>query len=428
MPNKTKKTKRTLPIRGLKRAAHSEKLSDVAKALRVLGGLGGSKVGGFIGGPPGAEFGRTLGTSAGAFISKLTGHGAYKLLNAEKVKRNSLINNTSAPRFSLGSEGVRICHREYLMDVSSTVDFAYNVFPINPGQSKTFPWLCNIAENFQEYIINGLLIEFKSTSAQIYSSTNTSMGVIVMSFSYDAIRPPFTNKVLQLNADWAVDIRPDLSTLAPMECAKGSNPLTELYVRPDSLSTVPDIHTYDMANFQISTVGSQVENVVGELFITYDVTFKKASIIDDKLSHFSHYNLGTTVTLPSKPFGIVLPMLGTTMELSFDDSTKEITLPYNISSGNFVVTYSLYCNPNTNLTAPIITALTNCVTINYYSSATNSFVTPIAANSTQSNLISTFSFKVTGPSAKLLLVGGVCSNAALLDGDLQITQLPVLVG
>jgi hypothetical protein len=39
-----------------------------------------------------------------------------------------------------------------------------------------FPWLSNIAQNFESYKLRGLVFEFKSMSGDALTSTNTALG------------------------------------------------------------------------------------------------------------------------------------------------------------------------------------------------------------------------------------------------------------
>lgn len=65
----------------------------------------------------------------------------------------------SKPRVTAGTKGVVITHREMIGQIiSSSTTLAYSVdaFVINPGKYSTFPWLSNIAGNFDRYIMRKL--------------------------------------------------------------------------------------------------------------------------------------------------------------------------------------------------------------------------------------------------------------------------------
>lgn len=146
--------------------------------------------------------GGQLGTIAGNFLSKIFGLGAYKM------KRNNVYNDMvsqQVPVMHSSSESVVFRHREYIADVSSSTTFTTTSYSVNPGLSATFPYLCNIAQNFQEYQFNGLVFEFKSTSADALNSTNTALGSVILAAQYRADAPLFVDKQQMLNEMWSVD-------------------------------------------------------------------------------------------------------------------------------------------------------------------------------------------------------------------------------
>jgi len=427
MPLKRKTAQKQKKRRVTKRVP----VGKIATALRLLGGLGGSTLGGMVAGPAGHRVGKHLGTKAGAFISRITGHGDYNITNASIVKRNTLISNTTSPTFALAKEGIRVAHREFITDVViNNTAFSSQSFPINPGQSITFPWLSNIAQNFQQYVINGLIIEYKSTSAQLYSSTNTAMGTVIMSFAYDPSQVPFTSKQAQLNADWAVDVRPDLSTMAALECARNSNPFTELLVRADALLPPNNIQVYDMASFQISTVGSQVANTIGELYITYDITLKKP-IMSPFLGRFTHYAL-TNSYLPAHALGSdSLPptsMLGSNFPLTFLVDLSTFIFPTTIESGNFLLIYTCVTHSGLTLQAPNIVCLSNATPFSYLSPGYNNIYSTSNPSTTASDLVSMTAVSITGPGATFQITNGQLDITKTVGGDLMVVPLPSTLG
>jgi len=410
-----------------RRVTKRSSVGKIATALRLLGGLGGSTLGGMVAGPSGQRVGKHLGTKAGAFISRITGHGDYNITNASLVKRNTLISNTTSPTFALAKEGIRVAHREFITDVTiNNTGFSAQTFPINPGQSITFPWLSNIAQNFQQYVIHGLIIEYKSTSAQLYSSTNTSMGTVIMSFAYDPSQVPFTNKQAQLNADWAVDVRPDLSTMAALECARNSNVFTELLVRPDALLPPSTLQVYDMAVFQISTVGSQVANTIGELYVTYDITFKKP-IMSPFLGRFTHYQL-TNSYLPDYSLGLSTAppknMIASNFPLTFLQPLSTFIFPDTIEAGNFLLIYSCTTHSGDSLQAPAIACISNATPFNYFAFGSNSIFSTSTTSTTASDIVSMAAVSITGPAPEFQIVNGILDVSKTIMGDLTVLPLP----
>jgi len=215
-----------------------------------------------------------IGMMAGNGISKIFGLGAYKM------KSNSLFDShtsSQVPFMHSTDESVTFRHREYIADISSSVAFAAQQFQVNPGLSQSFPYLQSIASSFQEYKFKGLIYEFKSTGAtSLVNGTNTAMGTVMLAAQYKADAPGFTSKVDLLNEMWSVDAKTSDSCILPIECSPKENPMSIQYVRTGA--PIGDIKLYDLCNVTVATQGSQGANVVGELWVSYEVEFFKPAV------------------------------------------------------------------------------------------------------------------------------------------------------
>lgn len=229
--------------------------------------------------------GRIAGQAASAagglakrWFSSVTGMGAYR------IRKNSLMNGP--PLFN--DEPVYFTHREFIADVTGSTTFASTVYSVNPGMSETFPWLSGQMAGFEQYIFEGLLFEFKSTSANALNSTNTALGTVIMATNYDALDQPFSNKQQMEAYEFAVATKPSESCIHPVECDPRKNTLSELYVRANTAVTNGDLRMYDLGNFTIATAGMQAAATIGELWVTY-----KVKAIRKKLSTPTGDNLGS---------------------------------------------------------------------------------------------------------------------------------------
>ena len=277
----------------------------------------GSKIGGIFGAP-------VLGRHAGSMIGSLFGSGDYK------IESNSIIQGASqeVPSFKGGNTVVR--HREYIKDiVTSSVagQFQNETFRINPGLAATFPWLCVIAQNYDEYKIHGMVFEFKTSSSDALNSTNTALGSVIMATEYNVVAPSFTTKQQMENYQYSNSAKPSLSQMHGIECAEGTAPLNELFIRQGDTAAGEDLRFYDFANFQIATVGFQAASVnIGELWVTYEIEFLKARIprtiggaqncghvVRYDSSVFSSNLLGATAVKSSGP--LALDIFGATNNL-----------------------------------------------------------------------------------------------------------------
>lgn len=245
----------------------AKKLKKVAqfadKPLETTGGWLGNKMGE-----------RTFGRNAGKFLGRIVGSGDYT------VRSNTLMTSSWAgdtvPQFGAGGpRGIRVTHREYIGDIITSSDGSFKIqqFALNPGLNTTFPWLAGIAAQYDQWKPNGIVAAFKTT-ASTYSGT-AALGVVVMATDYDVDDPPYASKVEMENSEFAVSASVANSLLHPVECAMNERPTRVLYTRQGD---VREKHFYDLGNFYVATAGAAPSTNIGELWITYDITFYKEQI------------------------------------------------------------------------------------------------------------------------------------------------------
>lgn len=231
------------------------------------------KVGSLIGSVagPGGSF---LGGLAGKAFGYITGMGEYHL------RSNTLMNEgaqSQGPPVFGDTSTVRVKHREYIKDITSSVEFSVESFALNPGQT-TFPWLSRVAAQYEQYRIRGLVFEFKSTSANAVGSTNTALGSVIMVTDHDALDPAFTTKRQMEAYEFSVAGNPADNIMHPVECAPERNVMTQMFVRSGSIPTGADRRLYDLGNFYIATVGMQAASTIGELWVSYDVELERPKL------------------------------------------------------------------------------------------------------------------------------------------------------
>jgi hypothetical protein len=266
------------------KVAKPHKGSQPQSMLSKLAGYApdaGASIGGLFG-PVGAK----VGGIAGSLVSKIFGSGDYK------VEGNTLM-GTPVPTFAMNGRSTIISHREYLGDISGSTAFTNKVYAINPGLSNTFPWLSQVAANYEQYRMLGLIFEYRPTSGTAVSSTNTALGTVVMATDYDAENPPFSNKQQMESYEFASSCVPYDKMLHPVECSTKEKTIDLAYIRTGPLSQVTptstDIQFYDLGNFQIATNGMQVGvTVIGELWVSYHVELLKPRIDPLSLNQYLH--------------------------------------------------------------------------------------------------------------------------------------------
>jgi len=186
-----------------------------------------------------------------------------------------------------GQDGgtIVISHKEFLGDIHSAPSdgtrFYARHMRINPGDSATFPWLSQIAKNFQQYRLEGLCFHFKTMSADALNSTNTALGTIIMCTQYDATQRTPKSKAEMENMEFAQSIKPSQTVTHFVECAKNQSVLDQLYVNSNPGHITGDKRFYDFGTFTIATQGQQAADVnLGELWVSYQVRLYKPQLYD----------------------------------------------------------------------------------------------------------------------------------------------------
>jgi hypothetical protein len=321
MPPK-RKTKSKRPKKAS--TSSNNELATVTRMLKQMNNRPGSEV---------TDLGRLLlkgGNIASSFFGfpKIFGSGSYAMTN-------SLWNATSqVPIMHSSNESVRIKHREYIGDITMNgANFLTYPFAINPGLASTFPYLSAVAQNFQEYSFKGLVFEYKSTSATaLVSGTNTAMGSVMLAAQYRADAPIFVNKTQLLNEMWSVDTVPSQNTVLPVECAPAETVLPKQYIRTGAVTG--DIKLFDLCTLTVATFGAQTgqNNVVGELWASYDVELCKPQVSSTVSAPGSSAYYGISNSWSTNNlFGGVLPSAASTIAIT----TNLNTLSFPVGSGGY---------------------------------------------------------------------------------------------
>jgi len=195
-----------------------------------------------------------------------------------KVSSNTLMSSGPVPNF--GTNEIRVTNREFLGNVTGSETFTSTIYSINPGLSATFPWLSQIAANYEQYKINGMIFQFVTTSGTAVSSTNTALGQVMFATTYDPIDSPFTNTTQMLTTLFSNYGVPHTDLVHAIECDVKQRPTQVLYVRNEAVPAGSDPRFYDLGITTIATTGMQAAAQIGGLWVSYDVTFMKPVIRD----------------------------------------------------------------------------------------------------------------------------------------------------
>ena len=235
------------------------------------------------------------------------------------------------------TQTITISHSEYLQDVygGNSANFSVESWNLNPGLMENFPWLAQIAANYEEYEFIQLMFHFKSTvDASAVNNTNGSTGTIIMATNYNATAPNFTSKETMMQYHGANSGRVVDDHTHGIECDPSKNAgAAQKYVRFLPVQVGQDLKTFDLGKFQLGQVNlpsAFFNQQIGELWVSYTVKLTKPRLVTSLLGNATETrfvsNGGETNLLP---FG--------TSVLTMQQNAINIAL--TTGSGFFTITF-----------------------------------------------------------------------------------------
>lgn len=379
----------------------ANRITPIGQGLRALG----TAVGGYFGAPG-------IGRQAGATVSRIFGQGDYTIAPGNA--------STMPPSFSGLDEGYVITHREYLKDIMSSVDYSSDVYYLNPGLTQTFPWLSQIAENFEEYEFKGLVFYLKTNSATAVSSTNTALGVWGAVTQYDASDPDFLSKRECENYMGCSSAVPCSSVLHAVECKSKVNVLDKRYVRTGALDVSEDVKFYDKGKLTIFTQGSQAASNIGELWVSYKVVFRKPKLpVGGSTAKSDRYAYANTIT-DASPLGTLSRISSGSIGTTIQGSTNKLIFPSWIPDANYLITATWAGLSSTLLNIPTMSYTGSVSVVPVYNSGSGSPGPTISNNnSTSSTFMLNFVVKKQGSAQGTVTF----SNNGTLPNSPQLTLI-----
>lgn len=263
----------------------------------------GRGLGGLIGlGDAGAAIGDKLGDLGSAAISTripgfsriadAAGSVASRIFGGSgSYVTNALIQaggSDPVPKFGIADDvgTIVITHREYVSDVyaPNSMLFTNSVYNINPGLEPTFPWLSQVAQNYEEYELKQCIYTYKSTVAD-FASASGQVGQITMAVQYNAGLQPFGDKQTMMQYTGAVSGKTSEDILCGVECNPHKNSGSQgKFVRngPIPVTTTADINAYDLGtlNIAVSDVpATYYGQQLGELWCSYTLVLRKPKFV-----------------------------------------------------------------------------------------------------------------------------------------------------
>lgn len=261
----------------------------------------------------------------GPYMQGYYGRGQYDPASApagapEPVP-NDLISGapSSAPVVQSAADAdvsaITITHRERVADIIAASDskFHVNEFRINPGIERTFPWLSQLAANYEEYEFEQLVFEYEGHQMVGLKNTLDLQGQIMCATQFNTRAKAFTDRHeimayphanhTTLNGRLAHGVEADPGKIS----GEGHK-----YIRLGGLETDDDMRDYDHAKFTLAqnNVPSDLyDKEVGQLFVYYTVRLFKPKLAagrGDAISvyrQFTQFRTGIDTDYHLSPFG-----------------------------------------------------------------------------------------------------------------------------
>lgn len=380
---------------GIARAAAGPVLSSI--------GLGGYELGG-------------TGNYMGTGRRQIYGRGAYVDQGVPQVANPG------------GTDGpIVIRHEEYIGDVSVTNSTGSTIITpfqmlfalaLNPGVPSLVPWLSTLANSFQQYQWQGLLITYKTKSGSL--ATTQALGEIIMAANYNAADSAFTTKQQMLNEPFSVSAVPSCDTTMPVETDPAQTPVGIQYTRGALVPAGQDPRFYDLGTFYMAAQGVTVPAnstlVLGQIWVSYQVALYKPQLPTVMSGTGPGFALYQGITAANAtPFGVSQNLIVDNIGLTFTSTV--LTLPVS-ATGTFLMLATWTGSATSTLIGPPATFSSNAFQV-----ATSNC--PVGGTDNSTSLMQMLIFTVGDPDGQkqtvTLSTGGTLPTGATLA--LRLTQV-----
>jgi hypothetical protein len=312
---------------------------------------------------------------------------------------------SSTPKFQRSQNGNTIInHRELLANVIGNASFITSLFPMQPGIPGSFPWLSNIAINFEKY-------KFRKLQAHYLTRCSTATaGSVSLAFDYDASDGTPPSESLMANYSGMQEASPWYDII----CKSNNLINRECFVRSGFIANT-DIKLYDCANLILGTVDFSTSNVpAGKLWIEYEIELINPQSTS-LLSNYNQYSFNSVWQTGWSGSAI----FGTNVSTICPNSTKNPTSGPTVATGastNQLVISGLTPQNNYQMTVTCIgTGLTYfSVAAVTFTGATMQNIVPGYSNSTgvYSSMVTTF---IVNPGNSIVSIGFPTQSATTVQ-------------
>ena len=369
------------------------------------------------------------GSRKGGRVSRAIGLGDYdvstnQIVGGDPMSSQQNVHHIGMDSYSDASGDIIYSNTEFVKNiyasvVSGTSPFHVESFALNPAMGATFPFLSQIAMNFELFEFMGLMFQYKPTSGEFGSNNSNALGKVVLATNYDPDASEFANSIVMENYDYACSTKPSSGCVHGVECAPSQRSTVQMYTRSgagnkDKVFT--DLGTFQLASEGIPSSVAQ-EVLIGELWVTYTVKLSRAKLnqaIGQAIAHGAWIgSLGTNMggkiwtpqsansitTVSGSPNGLEMQITG--------ESTGSINLFFGNSYQGKRILLSWYSQLPASTFTVVGTTPINCV-------ITDAQTAYQGTTKSVSQFVLQFDQSFTG-TAKIRCEGSVSSDAAQID-------------
>lgn len=298
---------------------------------------------------------RKYGAAAYRYASKGASYASRFLRGGNVNPRYTNITPGMARHFGVSAHECVIEYREYIGDIISAGvanTFRIQGFPINPGMPVSFPWLSQVAQNYEMYRLEKCAYEYRTFSSDALNSTNTALGSVIVAVEYDSTDNPYQNRQQMENSAYAMSAKPSESFSVPVDTrASQSFSGNKLYIRTinnpwfnNNTPTYGDLKTYDVGTLYIATTGFQGTSVnCGSLYVSYRVRLFKPVMNNPGMSVLTCIAYPQTLASVSATDLFGSALVSTADNIGIVQSGNVITIPANTIPLNTCLFFEWYC-------------------------------------------------------------------------------------
>lgn len=274
-------------------------------------------------------------------------------------------------------------HSEFVQNITASASgagqsaFELSKFPVNPGLAATFPFLSQLAQNFEIYEFHGLVFQYKPTSGESGASSN-ALGKVIMAVNYDPTAADFINSVQMENYDYASSTKPSVGMVHGVETDMSRNITNAQFIRTGS--STKQLPFTDLGNLYVATEGvpfsAAGSQIVGELWVSYKIRLSRSNLYGALLGSNIGYDFftqpgasGTTGAMTASA-GNSIGCTCVTGIAGGGQFQYTFTFPVNISLGYYLMTMNWKSGTASAFDLQGTHVYTNCSYVNLMSTGT----------------------------------------------------------